>query len=189
MGLYRPSITAAADVLQAADVDTLEAPRFLARLRYPLYFADLIVPVATAYGIDPLLLFATVRQESLFDGIATSYATAQGLMQIIPATGEYIAIKLGWTDYQNSDLYRPVVSVQFGTYYLWEQLQTFEGDTFAALAAYNAGPGNAAGWKQVAPDDPDAFVEAITFEQPQTYVMHIYEQYAIYAALYGTQSP
>ena len=56
-------------------------------------------------------VFSLIRQESLFEGFATSYAAAQGLMQIIPDTGQWIAQKLSWPNYQNSDVYRPYINV------------------------------------------------------------------------------
>ncbi len=67
---------AAARVIALSPARTADrAPRFIARLAYPTYYADLIVPEAEAYDLDPLLMFALVRQESLFEGIATSSAT------------------------------------------------------------------------------------------------------------------
>lgn len=120
-------------------------------------------------------------------GVATSYAEARGLMQVIPSTGQAIADQLGWPPgYDTEDLYRPVVSVRFGSHYLREQLDRFQGDPFAALAAYNAGPGNAILWKELAPDDPDLFLEVVRLEQPQLYIRTIYEVYAIYRHLYGS---
>ncbi len=185
LGLYRSSIFAAADLLKMADVDTLDAPPFLARLRFPIYYADLVIPAAEIYEIDPLLVFAVIRQESYFEAFATSSAAAQGLMQVIPSTGEYVADRLGWADYQNEDLYRPYVSVAFGTYYLSEQLTTFGGDVYAALAAYNAGPGRAANWLELSHGDPDLFVELVSLDEPQAYIRRVVEQYSVYRALYG----
>jgi soluble lytic murein transglycosylase len=130
-------------------------------------------------------VLSVVRQESLFEGFATSYAAARGLMQVIPSTGAEIANQLGWPPgYESDDLYRPVVSVRFGTFYLAQQRDRFDGDLVATLAAYNAGPGNALAWKAIAPDDPDLFLEIMRIEQPQTYVRSIFEVYHIYQDLY-----
>jgi soluble lytic murein transglycosylase len=106
-------------------------------------------------------------------------------MQVIPTTGTYIAAKLNWPDYQNEDLYRPYVSIAFGTYYIAEQLATFDGHVYAALAAYNGGPANAAQWLESSGGDPDLFLEAVDFAQTRDYIRYIYQQYAIYRALYG----
>ena len=76
------------------------------------------------------------------------------------------------------------MSVRFGTYYLSEQRETFDGDMFAMLSAYNAGPYNTSLWKELAPDDADLFLEIIRLEQPQRYIRTIYEIYDIYRNLY-----
>lgn len=185
MGLYRSSIAAAVTLLNLTRTDALDAPPFLAALAYPTYYADLILPLAAEYGYDPLLQFALVRQESMFESFATSSAVAQGLAQVIPDTGAYIAGRLGWNDFENDDLYRPYVGLRFGAYYLYEQLNTFDGYTPAALAAYNGGPGNAARWYRAAGDDIDAFIEAITFDETQLYVERIYVGHSLYRYLYG----
>jgi soluble lytic murein transglycosylase len=75
--------------------------------------------------------------------------------------------------------------VRFGSFYLAQQRDLFDGDLFAALAAYNAGPGNAMAWKELAPDDPDLFLEVIRMDQPYLYVRTIYEAFAIYNDMYS----
>lgn len=185
LGLYRSSIMAASAIFSATQSHVFTAPPFIGALAYPVYYADLIVPLAVEYGFDPLLQFALVRQESLFESFATSSAVAQGLAQVIPATGEYIAGRLAWPDYRNADLYRPYVGLRFGAYYLAEQLQAFEGFIPAALAAYNGGPGNAWRWQVAGGQELDTFVEAIDFAETRLYVERIYIGHAIYRYLYG----
>lgn len=187
IGLYKEAINAAATLIDGAKINVMQAPRYIAALRYPIAYYDLVLPAAQKYNVDPLLIFSLIRQESLFEGFATSYASAQGLMQIIPTTGEYIAQKLNWPDYQNSDIYRPYINVQFGVWYLKEQLDTFNGNTYAALAAYNAGPDASSEWYRISNGDPDLFLQAIDYDQTQTYVRRIYEQYEVYAAIYGAK--
>ncbi|RPI98111.1 MAG: hypothetical protein EHM39_08540, partial [Chloroflexi bacterium] len=187
-GLYRLSITAAADLITKAGINTTQAPGLIARLRYPAYYADLVLPHTEEYGLDPLLIFSLIRQESLFEGLATSYAAAQGLMQIIPDTGQWIAAQLDWPDYQNSDVYRPYVNVAFGTYYLSWVLQQVDNLPYVALAGYNGGPGNAAQWLDISGPDIDLFIQTIGYDETQTYVRRIYEQYSVYRELYGTSS-
>ncbi len=185
IGLYRSSIIAAATVLRLTGASPLDAPPFLARLAYPTYYEDLIVAEAEREGLSPLLMFALVRQESLFEAIATSSAAAHGLMQVIPSTGEYIAGQLNWPpNYRTADLYRPYVSVRFGTWYLARQRDRF-GRLDVALAAYNGGPSNAQRWLDAAGEDPDMFLEQITFGETRLYLQRIREHYAIHAALYG----
>lgn len=184
MGLYRSSIGAAATLLALAGETELEAPAFIGRLSYPVYYAAQIVPLAEEYGYDPRLQFALVRQESLFESFARSGAAAQGLSQVIPDTGLWIAQRLQWPDYVNEDLYKPYVGLRFGAYYLAQQLEAFDGDVHAALSAYNAGPGNALRWYETAGGDIDAYVETVDFAETRAYIERIYAGFVLYRYLY-----
>ncbi len=186
-GLYRLSILCAQRLIQLSPAESVgQAPRFLQRLVYPLYFDDLVLAEAEANNFDPLLLCALIWQESLFEGWATSWASAQGLTQVIPATGDWIALQLRWKDYQPEHLYRPYLNVKFGAWYLARQLRDFENNLFAALAAYNGGPGNAARWLELTEyGDEDLFVESISNAETRRYVEKVYEHYAVYRELYG----
>ncbi len=148
IGLYRSAVFAARQVLTLAGQDSqqasLTAPAYFNHLRYGLYYHDLIINEAQKYGLDPLFMFSVIRQESLFEGFVRSSAGAHGLMQIIPATGDQIAKELNWPPmYGSEDLYRPLVSVTFGSYYLQRTRDMLNGDIYGGLAAYNAGPGSA----------------------------------------------
>ena len=188
-GLYRSSILAAATVWRLSPADTIDAlPRFLGCLLYPTYFDDLIEKEAEEFDFAPLVLYALLRQESLFEGFATSYAAAHGLMQVIPPTGAQIAEALDWPPgYETPDLYRPLVSVRFGTWYLAQQRDRFDGELYPAMAGYNGGPGNAARWWAEAGEDRDLFVELIGFQETRTYVERITEHHAKYRWLYSSQ--
>jgi soluble lytic murein transglycosylase len=107
-------------------------------------------------------------------------------MQVIPPTGEEIHADLGWPPgYETADLYRPYVSLRFGTHYLAKQRDRFDGRIDVALAAYNGGPFNAQRWLESAGDDPDLFRELVTFSETRTYIQRIKEHLTIYRALYG----
>ncbi len=185
-GVYRLSILCATRLIMLSPVESVsQAPRFLQRLVYPLYFDDLVLAESQANGFDPLLFFALIWQESLFEGQAASWAGAQGLTQVMPATGDWIALQLRWPDYQAEHLYRPYLNVKFGAWYLARQLRDFDNSLFAALAAYNGGPGNAARWLELAGDgDEDLFVESISNAETRSYVEKVYEHYARYRELY-----
>ena len=187
LGLYWPSIKAAQQLIRMSPAGSIEnAPIFLARLVYPIYYANLVVPEAETQQIDPLVVYALMRQESAFEFTATSSVGARGLTQIMPATGEEIAHDLKWPNYQLSDLYRPVISVKFGVYYLWRYgLDYLDGDIIAAWAAYNGGPGNARAWKDAANGDVDLFVENIPISQTRDYIELLRENLAMYQRLYG----
>ncbi|UCC53552.1 MAG: lytic transglycosylase domain-containing protein, partial [Anaerolineaceae bacterium] len=184
LGLYRSSIIAGATVMDLAEQSVLETPPFIGRLAYPTYYAEQILPLAEEYGYDPRLQFSLVRQESLYESFARSGAAAQGLSQVIPDTGAWIAERLQWPEYENEDLYKPYVGLAFGAYYLDQQLDAFEGNVHAALAAYNAGPGNAARWYELAGSDLDQFVDVVDFAETRAYVQRIYAGFDIYRFLY-----
>ncbi|MFH1524297.1 MAG: tetratricopeptide repeat protein [Chloroflexota bacterium] len=190
LGLYRPAIFAARQVLTLAGMttqyQTLAAPRYFNHVRYGLYYQDLIFPAAQQGGFDALFLTSVIRQESLFEGFVQSVAGARGLMQIIPSTGQYIVDNFGWPpDYTSADLYRPIVSINLGTNYLMNNRSYFNGDLYDALAAYNAGPSNAAAWRNLSGDDPDLFLETIRIQETRDYIRSIYENFNMYTMLYG----
>lgn len=190
LGLYRTSIFAAREVLTLAGLDSqsesLTGPSYFNHVRYGLYYPDLIIPEAQRYGHDPLFIYSIVRQESLFEGFVRSTAGAHGLMQVIPDTGAQLASELGWPpSFDTEDLYRPNVSVRFGSYYLRKNRDQLGGNVYAALAAYNAGPGNAIVWRDLAGDDPDLLLEVIRFQETRDYIRFIYEIFNTYRTFYS----
>jgi soluble lytic murein transglycosylase len=190
LGLYRSAIFAARQTLTLAGLnehtESMLAPAYFSRIRYGLYYSDLVIPESQKNGLDPLLAFSVIRQESFFEGFVSSSAGARGLMQVIPSTGAQIASELNKPlNYTDSDLYRPFVSVMFGTYYLAKNRNLLKGDIYAALAAYNGGPGNSLAWKELARDDPDLFLESVRFEETRNYIRNIYEIHLVYRRLYG----
>ncbi|MCJ7585927.1 MAG: tetratricopeptide repeat protein [Anaerolineales bacterium] len=191
LGLYRVAISAIQQVLTLAGMETytqmLTAPNYFNHVRYGFYYQDLILPAAQQNGLDPLVLFSVVWQESQFEGFVHSSAGARGLMQIMPATGASIVENMGWPpDYTADDLYRPLVSVDLGAHHLMTNRTHFGGDLYAALAAYNSWTGNAEIWKGLSGSDPDLFVEIIRFEETRNYIRNIYEIYIVYRSLYGS---
>jgi len=90
----------------------------------------LIVSAANYHGIEPLLLYSVMCQESAFNGQAISHKGASGLMQLMPAT----AARFGVTN-----IFDPQQNIYAGAQYLRFLLDTFDGDVNLALAGYNAG--------------------------------------------------
>lgn len=176
----------AEDLAALAPADVPPAPLALQRLIFPMPYPWLVRDQAAAYGLDPRLLYALIRQESLFNPDATSWVGARGLAQVMPATGAGIARRLAVADFQLDDLYRPAVSVRFGAFYLSERLKDMEGSIPGALAAYNGGLGNALRWaggSTVA--DPDLFSEQIDFPETEGYVKAVYGFYNVYRDIYA----
>jgi len=188
LGLYRQAIMTSRQVLDLASLDdasTLTAPPYFNHIRFGPYFKDLVLPEAVKEDIPPLFLFSLIRQESLFESFVESSAGARGLMQIMPATATDIVNKLNWPpDFTNRDLFRPVVSITLGTYYLARQRAYFNGDLYAALAAYNGGPGNTQVWKDLSQGDSDLLLEVIRPEETRLYIQQIYVFTKIYERIY-----
>lgn|GEM_PF-1694485 len=186
--LYRLSISAADALMRLSPFPTPSAlPKFIARLLYPAYYAELVQPYAEEFGVDPLLVFSVIRQESLFESFAESSAAAIGLMQVVPPTGAEINTELNWPpNYTTQDLTRAYVSLRFGTYYLSKQRRIFDNDMYAALAAYNGGAGNSLIWRERSGGDPDVFYSVVSFEETQRYLRAVSTNYAIYRRVYGS---
>ena len=91
-----------------------------------------IVTSSRRYGVDPLLIYAQMHQESGFKLRAKSYKGASGLMQLMPAT----AVRFGVTD-----IYNQQQNIDAGVKYMRWLLDKFGGDVSLALAGYNAGEG------------------------------------------------
>jgi len=160
-------------------------PRAVQKDVFPAGWGDLVAEQAAQYGVDPLLMLALMRQESSFDPRAQSGAPAMGLTQIVPSTARSIASHLGRDDFALRDLFKPAVSVEFGTWFVAQLLGDYKGRIFPALAAYDAGGGNVARWLQRFGDDPDLLVEQIPFNETQAYLRIVYDNYWHYQALYG----
>lgn len=179
------ALLAAERLTQLAPTTAGPPPTSLLRLRFPTPYADIVQQEATAFGIDPLLLYALIRQESLFNPAATSWVGARGLTQVMPETGRGIAQNLGMSNFQLDDLYRPYISIRFGAFYLGRRIGDMNGSLYGALAAYNGGLGNARRWaggNTVA--DPDRFIEMIDFNETRNYVWSVYTFYGVYRSLY-----
>jgi soluble lytic murein transglycosylase len=186
LGTYRLSIVAMVRLLEFSPAKLVEdAPIFLQQRSYPRHFRELIEQAATANGLNPLLYYSLIRQESLFEEGARSSAAAQGLAQIIPDTGQWVAEQLGHPEYTNEIIYRPYINLAFGAYYLdWVRDYT-EGNLVSGLVGYNAGPGNAVRWRELSGPDDALFVEIMDYSEPRLYVQLVTANLYHYTRLYG----
>jgi soluble lytic murein transglycosylase len=154
-------------------------------LFYPFAYKDYIKKYANTYGIDENFILAIIREESRFKADAGSHAGAQGLMQIMPATGKNIASQLGISNFDNSMLHDPEKSIMMGTYYISQQLKNFGNNKYYALGAYNGGPGAMQRWiNSYGSLDIDEFIESITYDETKNYIKKVMESYYIYNMLY-----
>jgi soluble lytic murein transglycosylase len=85
------------------------------------------------------LLLALIQVESSGYNFAVSPVGAMGLMQVMPATAEGVARRIGLRWAGPPTLFDPVFNVRVGVCYLRELLDRY-GSMTTALAAYNWGP-------------------------------------------------
>jgi len=153
------------------------------RLRYPRAYWDMIAQAANGDALDPYLVLALVRQESLFNPQARSVSNARGLMQLMPATADRIGPSAG-VEQASLNLYDPSLSVRVGTAYLKNLFAMFGGDPFKAVAAYNAGEHAVQQWNAKYPGDDDQWVENIGFRETRDYVKRVIGGLREYRMLY-----
>jgi soluble lytic murein transglycosylase len=159
---------------------TLQAakPGWWERIWYPLRYEQIVRGHARNYQLDPALLAAVIYQESKFKADARSKSGAIGLMQLLPATAQGIAVHTGGTRFRTSDLYDPEINVRYGAWYLRHLLEKY-GDERTALAAYNAGQDNVDRWR--------ADGGGIRFRETRAYVTRVEELKGIYRRAYGDE--
>lgn len=119
--------------------------RGVREIALPLRHDDIIRQQARDKGLDPYLIAAVIYEESRFRPRPSS-AGAQGLMQILPSTGRYIASKSGGSNFVEADLADPQINISYGSWYLRYLLRRYKGHEALALAAYNAGEGKVDEW-------------------------------------------
>ena len=161
----------------------LESP--LLSLCYPLAFWPFIQRETDRQGLDPFLVLAVVRQESLFDAEAVSSADARGLMQLLPSTADRIAREIAREDFQPKNLFDAEHNLLLGMTYLRDLLARYQGDVTRALAAYNAGEAAVDKWQaRHGQLEDDEFVESISYRETLSYVKRVLQNHRIYRALY-----
>ncbi|MEA2728437.1 MAG: soluble lytic murein transglycosylase [Acetobacteraceae bacterium] len=138
---------------------------------------------AGGFSIDPSLVYALTRLESNFDAGAISPAGARGLMQIMPATAQYIT---GDILDAADRLHEPSFNLAIGQRYIayLARQDGIDNDLLRILASYNSGPGNFGRWGAGLHDggDPLLFIEAIPVAETRAFVQHALLYSWIYAA-------
>lgn len=152
-------------------------------LRFPLGFMPGVSSAAERQQVDPVLVYALARRESAFDPNAASSAGARGLMQLLPATGETVARRLGETPPAGNALLEPERNLRYGAAYLKSLLDKFGAHFALAAAAYNAGPGRVERWLPAQrPMPTDLWVETVPFGETRQYVAAVSAYAVIYRA-------
>lgn len=147
----------------------------------PLRHDDIIRQQASEKDLPPDLIAAVIYAESRFRD-QESHAGARGLMQITPATADFIERDSGGNTFTSSDLSDPDINIRYGSYYLRYLLDKFDDNEVAALAAYNAGETNVAAW-----GGSSLRLEDIQFPETREYVRSVQEKRGEYASHYANE--
>ncbi len=156
------------------------------RLLYPLAYRQLIEAEAARFGVDPLLLASIIREESRFDPLAMSAASARGLTQFVLPTAFRLLPETGLSSLDAEDLHRPEVSIALGAAYLAELQQRFAGRTPLMVAAYNAGEDQAQLWRSYCYGlDGAEYYSKVGFSETRNYLRKVLASRARYGELYA----
>lgn len=152
---------------------------------YPEAFKETASKYAKEFGVDELIVYSIMREESRFQSDVVSRADAIGLMQIIPSTAMKLAKALGRDDFQLKEMFNPKINVKFGTKYLSDLSKMFSGEKAYIIASYNAGEEAVTRWKKDSDaEDIEEFIEEIPYKETNKYVKRVLKSYWIYEELY-----
>jgi peptidoglycan lytic transglycosylase len=164
------------------------ADKAVQEITLPLRHEDIIRQQAEDKNLDPALIAGIIYVESRFRD-QTSHAGAKGLMQLMPATADYIAGKSGGTRFVQGDLADPQINIAYGSWYLRYLLQRYHGNVALALAAYNAGEGKVDEWWRDAADRGEDFrvADHIPFPETRDYVTKVLDARRSYRREYARE--
>ena len=134
------------------------------------------------------MLYAMDQHENievrLYNPFAISRVGALGLMQLMPATAADVARQLGWPTPKAEVLFDAEVNIELGTTYVNKLFQQFRGNIIHTVAAYNAGPPAVNRWiARNGHQQPDEFVESISYRETRGYVKRVLGSFRIYRSL------
>lgn len=154
------------------------------KLAYPLYYTEELNIASNTLKLDPYFLISIIKEESHFDESAKSSTNAIGLMQIMPATANYMATKLNMEIPSLAKIDNPKTNIFIGCNYI-KYLNDKFNDDLLVTAAYNGGEGSVNKWlKTYGYEDKDEFVENIQFEETRNYVKKVFRTYHMYKKIY-----
>lgn len=165
------------------NVDLL--PEEFRKYIYPRYFDDLVVPEAKYYKIEPEFIYSIMREESLFDSKALSWAGARGLMQLMPATARAENKKTRYK-FNPLNLYDSKQNIYLGISHLSWLFQSENASNYIIVAAkYNAGSSRGNRWKnEYGTNNMYRTGRFIDIEETEYYVEKVIKSYEYYSRYY-----
>ena len=152
---------------------------------YPMDYAPMVRSVSAEYALSPAYVAAVILAESGYDPQAVSSANAQGMMQLLPSTAEWIAPKLSET-YTDGCLFDPQTNMRYGCWYLAFLMRRYGDDMRCASSAYHAGQGTVDKWLQNPEYSRDGrTLDVIPYKSTNTYVQRVLKYYEKYSKLYA----
>ncbi|XOV80228.1 MAG: transglycosylase SLT domain-containing protein [Aestuariibacter sp.] len=151
--------------------------------RFPLAFKEHMLSSAKNHNVNPAWAFAIARRESAFKPDARSGVGAQGLMQLLPGTVNYLERR----KVHRNKLYNPEYNLEMGNRYLSYLMGRMEGNHILATASYNAGWRRVQNWIPEEKTDLDIWIETIPFSETRNYVKAVLAYKQIYHELLGYQ--
>ncbi len=156
-------------------------------LRYLTPYRDVMQAQSAQTGVDETWAYGLIRQESRFVTVARSGVGASGLMQLMPATAQLVAKKIGMADFTKDKVNDINVNLQLGMSYLRMMMDQLDNSLVLASAGYNAGPNRPKAWMTRLPlgqtVEGAIFAEAIPFNETRDYVKKVLSNATLYAAL------
>lgn len=153
-------------------------------VQYPMEYTELIRKNAAEQGLEPAYVAAVILAESSYNPNAVSSVNAQGLMQIMPDTGEWLAGKFD-EEYAEGCLFSPETNIKYGCWYLGYLMRRYDGDMRCSSAAYHSGQGKVDQWLSNPAYSADGkTLSMIPGSNADTYVNRILEYYEKYDELY-----
>lgn len=104
--------------------------------------AQAIIDESLKHEFDPVFLLSIIQTESHFNPSVLGTSGEIGLMQILPATAEWMSTKAGLAWHGSKTLKDPVKNIRIGAAYLAFLRDRFDMHARLYIAAYNMGQGN-----------------------------------------------
>lgn len=153
---------------------------------YPIYYKDQIRKHAIHYEVDPFLVASIIRVETNYKPGKESKVGALGIMQLMPDTANW-AMEMAKLPSVTMDSikHEADANIQLGTWYIKKLHDQMDGNPIAAIAAYNAGPGNVRSWlKKGLWDGTYENVKDIPVGETRHYVQRVIYYYNQYTDVY-----
>ncbi|MDQ0337839.1 soluble lytic murein transglycosylase [Caldalkalibacillus uzonensis] len=155
------------------------------KLMYPIQYEEDVQEAAEHFNVDPFLILAVMKIESGFKQERASKKGAEGLMQLMPETAEWINEKSGLNKAPHAYRHDPRDNILLGTWYLSYLLDKYQGDYVKTLVAYNAGQGNVDRWlAEGVWDGREYTIDQVPFGETRHYVKRALFYYDRYKKIY-----